>query len=58
MGPDRSPSTGGDAPQDEQLELLRETGNGSTDPNEELLLREEFGPPDANGVFGAVKGEP
>lgn len=41
--------------QDEQAALLRPTGNGPTltVEEEERLLREEFGPPDANGVYAA-----
>lgn len=39
--------------QEEQAKNLRDTGNGPTVDNEEELLREEFGEPDANGVYGA-----
>lgn len=40
--------------QEEQEENLRRTGNGPTVENEEELLREKFGAPDANGVYGAA----
>lgn len=39
---------------EEQAENIRRTDNGPTVDNEEDLLREEFGEPDANGVYGAV----
>jgi cell wall-associated NlpC family hydrolase len=41
--------------QEEQEENLRRTDNGPTVDNEEELLREEFGEPAANGVYGAVE---
>ncbi|MFF0295542.1 hypothetical protein ACFYST_06025 [Kitasatospora sp. NPDC004614] len=37
--------------------LLVDTGNGPTDPAEEQLLRELFGEPNAQGVYGAPAGE-
>ncbi|MFF0389687.1 hypothetical protein ACFYS8_13490 [Kitasatospora sp. NPDC004615] len=37
--------------------LLVDTGNGATDPNEAALLAELFGPPNAQGVYGAPAGE-
>jgi len=41
--------------QEEQAKNIRRTGNGPTVDNEEDLLREEFGGPDANGVYGAAE---
>ncbi len=41
--------------QEEQEENLRRTDNGPTVDNEEELLREEFGEPSANGVYGAAE---
>jgi hypothetical protein len=38
---------------DEQARHLRPTGNGPTVDNEEALLADEFGEPDANGIYGA-----
>lgn len=39
--------------QDRQAELLTSSGNGPTVDQEEALLAAEFGPADANGVYGA-----
>ena len=44
------------ATQQEQIDLLTESGNGLKDMTEEEeaeLLEAEFGPPDANGIYGA-----
>lgn len=35
-----------------EAELLRRTDNGPSEPDEEELLRAEFGEPDADGVYG------
>lgn len=46
--------------QQEQADLLRETGNERRDMTEEEeagLLEEEFGPADADGTYGAPEGE-
>jgi hypothetical protein len=46
--------------QQEQANLLRETGNERRDMTEEEeagLLEEEFGPADADGTYGAPEGE-
>ncbi|MFK0288249.1 peptidoglycan-binding protein [Streptomyces sp. NPDC090499] len=42
-----------DISQDRQAQLLTSTGNGPTVGNEEELLAAEFGPADADGVYGA-----
>jgi hypothetical protein len=36
---------------------LRDTGNGPNVSYEEVLLREYFGEPDENGVYGAVSDD-
>lgn len=36
-----------------QAVLLKDTGNGPTVDNETVLLEEQFGPADANGLYGA-----
>ncbi|GAA1977486.1 hypothetical protein [Kitasatospora viridis] len=36
-----------------QYQLLRDTGNGPTTPDEQAILHAEFGAPDARGVYGA-----
>ncbi|MFD0772656.1 hypothetical protein ACFQZ2_01825 [Streptomonospora algeriensis] len=43
--------------QDEQAALIRRTDNGPTEENEEALLAEEFGEPDAAGLYGAPAGD-
>jgi hypothetical protein len=48
------------ATQEEQYDLLRETGNDRRDMTEEEeahLLEAEFGPADADGIYGAPKEE-
>jgi hypothetical protein len=48
-----------DATQEEQLGLLRDTGNDREDMTEDeeaRLLEQEFGPADEHGVYGAPKG--
>ncbi len=65
-GPDLVPSPGpaldrpveepATATQQEQIDLLTESGNGLKDMTEEEeaeLLAAEFGPPDADGIYGA-----
>jgi hypothetical protein len=37
----------------EQARHIRPTGNGPTVQNEEALLAEEFGAPNADGIYGA-----
>jgi hypothetical protein len=47
-----------DATQEDQAQLMRETGNHRGDISEEeeaRLLKAEFGPADQNGVYGAPK---
>jgi hypothetical protein len=47
-----------DATQQDQLALLRETGNERREldeADEAKLLQDEFGPPDARGIYGAPK---
>ena len=49
-----------DASQENQLDLLRETGNERMDMDEEEeghLLQEEFGSPDEHGIYGAPPQE-
>jgi hypothetical protein len=36
-----------------QWQMLRDSGNGPTEPAEEAILQAEFGPADARGVYGA-----
>jgi hypothetical protein len=46
------------ASQEDQYELLRETGNerqDMTEDEEASLLEDEFGPPNADGVYGAAE---
>ena len=50
----------GDASQEDQYALLRDTGNERHDMSEDeeaRLLEEEFGPPDADGVYGAPEDD-
>lgn len=42
-----------DLSQAEQAALLSTRGAAPTTPDEEQLLAEKFGEPDANGVYGA-----
>lgn len=51
-------------PDKEQVEIpvlehprLRETGNGANVSYEEGVLRQYFGEPDENGVYGAVSSD-
>jgi hypothetical protein len=48
------------ATQEEQYQLIRETGNARQDMTEEeegRLLEEQFGPADEHGIYGAPKGD-
>ncbi|WP_420032218.1 hypothetical protein ACN2WE_04990 [Streptomyces sp. cg28] len=38
---------------EQQAQHLRPTGNGPTVQNEEAVLAEEFGEPNADGIYGA-----
>lgn len=40
-----------------QATLLRETGNGPTEDDEEQVLEELYGPADADGVYGPRDGD-
>lgn len=42
----------GEHRQDEQAELITNTDNGPTDDDEEQVLAELYGPPDADGIYG------
>lgn len=44
-----------DEEQERQRELIRDTGNGPTVPNEGELLAELYGDQDENGVYGGVR---
>ena len=54
---DRPAQEPDNASQEDQFELLRETGNERQEMDEEeegRLLEEEFGPPDEKGIYGAA----
>jgi hypothetical protein len=44
---------GDDQDQQAQAMLLEPTGNGVSEDNEEEVLAETFGPPNADGIYGA-----
>ena len=57
---DRSVEEPENASQEDQFQLLRETGNerrDMTEAEEAGLLQDEFGPPDARGIYGAPASE-
>lgn len=56
MGKEARPLLDDSQDQEAQRRLLRDTGNGATVENEEELLAELFGPPNADGVYGAPDG--
>ncbi|MDF9813033.1 hypothetical protein [Streptomyces sp. SPB162] len=45
------------APQDQDASILRNTINGPTVDNEEDLLRQLFGEPNADGIYGGPTGD-
>ncbi|KIF66280.1 hypothetical protein HY68_36880 [Streptomyces sp. AcH 505] len=49
--------TDSDPTQEQQAELLTESGNAPTVDNEAQLLADMYGQPDANGVYGAPATE-
>jgi hypothetical protein len=58
--PDRPVDEPEGATQDDQYQLIRETGNDRQDMTEEeeaSVLQDEFGPADHAGIYGAPKGD-
>jgi hypothetical protein len=48
---------GDDQDQQAQGMLLEDTGNGVSAENEEEMLAEAFGPPNADGIYGAPEAQ-